>query len=95
VAYRDWSDQQVTQFEEEAYQSIYNNIPAVPYLDDDSDDEAREMFRLGWLTFGLSQEEVESYRQQFYDMVYIPENLFRALGFWAEYRALYSEVDTA
>jgi hypothetical protein len=95
VAFRDWSEEDKEGFDALAWERIYNEIPSVPYLDEGSDEQARELFQLGWLTWPISQEEAEEYRQQFYDMTYMPENLFRALGFWQEYRELYSDVDTA
>jgi hypothetical protein len=96
VAYRDWSEGQREYFQDQAFASIYNEIPSVPYLDEDADDQARELFEKGWLTFGeYSPEELAYFRDQFLDMVYMPENLFRALGFWREYRELYNEVDSA
>jgi hypothetical protein len=96
VAFRDWSEEQSEYFQQQAWERIYNEIPSVPYLDEGSDEEARELFEKGWLTFGVySKEELDYYRDQFLDMTYMPENLFRALGFWTEYRELYSEVDSA
>lgn len=96
MAFRDWSDEQYQYFKDEAWRSIYNEIPSVPYLNEDEDDQARELFKQGWLTFGVySKEELDYYRDKFLDLTYMPENLFRALGFWREYRELYSEVDSA
>jgi hypothetical protein len=93
VPFRDWSSEQKEAFDEQAYQSVFNNVPSVPYLSDDENEAAREIFALGWLTWPMAPEEAEEYRQQFYDLTYMPENLFRALGLWEEYRELYSEVD--
>jgi hypothetical protein len=96
VAFRDWSNAQYYAFQQDAWDSIYNNIPSVPYLDENSDDQARELFEQGWLTFGVySKEELDSIRQDFYDMVFLPEDMFGSLGFWQEYRELYSETDAA
>lgn len=92
---RDWSEEQYEQFYNQAFESIYNEIPSVPYLSDDEDTQARDLFEKGWLTFGeYTKEELDYYRDQFLDLTYMPENLFRALGFWQEYRELYSDVDT-
>lgn len=94
MAYRDWSNADYRYFQEEAWTAIYNEIPSVPYLDEDTDDEAREAFEKGWLTFDeYSPEEIYSFRQTFFDLTYMPENLFNSLGFWREYRELYNEVD--
>ena len=92
MPFRDWSDEQKEAFDQAAFDNIYNNIPSVPYLDEGSDEQARELFALGWLTWPMSQEEADNYKEQFYDMTYMPENLFRALGFWNEYRELYAEA---
>jgi hypothetical protein len=93
VPFRDWSEEQKEYFDQEAFATIYNNVPSVPYLSDDEDEEARRLFTLGWLTWPISQEEAFEYKQQFYDATYLPENLFRALGLWNEYRQLYDDVD--
>jgi DNA-dependent RNA polymerase auxiliary subunit epsilon len=95
MAFREWSPEQYEFFQEEAWRSIYNEIPSVPYLDEESDEQARDLFEKGWLTFGeYTEEEIDNFRDQFLDIVYMPENLFRSLGFWREYRELYAEVDT-
>lgn len=95
MSFRDWSEDDVNEFQDAAWESIYNEIPSVPYLSEDQDEQARELFEKGWLTFGVySKEELDYYRDQFLDLVYMPENLFRALGFWREYRELYAEIDS-
>lgn len=93
MPFRDWSFEQKAAFDEGAMASVFNNVPSVPYLDDDAQDEARELFELGWLTWPTDQETAEEYRQQFYDLTFTPESLFESLGLWEEYRELYSEVD--
>jgi hypothetical protein len=93
VSFRDWSEQQKEEFDEAAFAQVYNNITSVAYFSDEEDENARELFTLGWLTWPMSQEEVQDYREQFFDAIYMPESLFTSLGLWAEYRELYSDVD--
>lgn len=88
--YRDWTDGQREYFQNEAYRDVYNNLPSVPYLDPGTDEEARELFAQGWLTFGqYSPEQLQEIREQFYDLIGIQESQFD----WADYRDLYREVN--
>jgi len=62
----------------------------VPYLDEQTDDQARALFEQAWLTFGVySPDQLEAMRQEFYDLIYIQESQFD----WQDYRDLYSEVN--
>lgn len=89
MAFRDWSDDDYAFFQEEAFTSIYNEIPSVPYLSEESDDEARDLFFTGWLDFGASELEREAARQDFYDAVNMQESQFD----WEEWRDLYDSVN--
>lgn len=90
MSFRDWSDEQYEEFQNEAYASVYNNLPTVPYLDDTTDSTARELFAEGWLTFGeYTPEELYAIREQFYDLINIQESQFD----WQDYRDLYAEVN--
>lgn len=90
MAYRDWSDDQIEYFREEAYRDVYNNLPTVPYLDEETDDRARALFAEGWLNFGeYSPEQLEAIRDEFYDLINIQESQFD----WEDFRDLYSEVN--
>lgn len=90
MSYRDWTDEQYQEFVGEAYRDVYNNLPSVPYLDMATDDQARELFAQGWLTFGVySPEQLYDIRDKFYDLIGIQESQFD----WVDYRDLYAEVN--
>jgi hypothetical protein len=93
VSFRDWSEEQKAEFDEQAFATVYNNVYSTAFFSDEEDENARNLFTLGWLTWPISQEEAQSYRNQFFNAVYMPENLFTALGLWREYRELYDDVD--
>lgn len=89
MAFRDWSDADFEYFQDQAYQSVYNEIISVPYLNEEQDDAARDLFYTGWLDFGASEAEREAAREDFYDAVGIQESMFD----WDEWRELYDEVN--
>jgi N12 class adenine-specific DNA methylase len=94
LSYRDWSNGDKREFDELAWQNIYDNLPSVPYLSEDQDDDARELFEKGWLTFGeYSKEELDDIRNDFYNAVFVTPDMFDRLGYWEEYRELYSEIN--
>jgi hypothetical protein len=88
LSFRDWSEGEYEQFHDDAFANIFNEIPSLPYLDDERYDQAEALFEAGWLTFGeYSKEELDAIRDTFYDMVNMPEDMFD----WEEYRELYNE----
>jgi hypothetical protein len=89
VAFRDWSEGDYEDFSNAAYENIYANIDGVQGLNDEGQERAEELFEQGWLTFGeYSPEELQSIRDDFYDLVGLTEDMFD----WIEYRDLYAEA---
>jgi hypothetical protein len=89
VSFRDWSDEGYNEFHDQAFQSIFNEIPSVSDLSIDELERAEALFEAGWLTFGeYSPDELYAIREEFYDQVYINEDQFD----WAEYREIYDSV---
>lgn len=89
MPFRDWSADDYNEFHDRAFETIFNEIPTIPDLDDDRIERAEVLFEAGWLTFGqYSKAELDAIRDEFYDTVFIPASMFD----WEEYRDLYSET---
>lgn len=90
MSYRDWSSDDYDEFYERNLNEIYYQLPTVPDLPPDINEEALELYEKGWLTFGeYSKDELDDIRNDFYDLIGITEDQFD----WADWRDLYSEVN--
>ena len=86
---RDWNEEELQYFQDEAIANVYGNLPTVPDLPEDIDERARELFIQAWATFDTySPEQIEQMRQDFFDLIGIQESQFE----WFEYKELYLEV---
>lgn len=86
---RDWSEDDFQEFNAEAYEQIFNEIPSVADLSEDDVQMAEQLFEAGWLTFGTySFEQLQDIRDQFYDLVGLYEDDFD----WEAYRELYDSI---
>lgn len=89
MSYRDWSEDDHREFNQEAYQRIFDEIPSVGDLSEDDIIQAEELFEAGWLTFGVyDRDQLEDIRDQFYDLV----NMYAEDFDWADYREIYDSV---
>src|SRR5260370_35425332 len=89
MTFRDWSYGDSVYFEQEAQERILQEIESYPYLSGAQQDEADELFKNGWLTFGeFSPAELQVIRDDFYDLLGIEEGMFDC----TDYRHLHSEV---
>lgn len=86
---RDWSEDDFQEFNAEAYEQIFNEIPSVADLSEDDVQMAEQLFEAGWLTFGTYDfEQLQDIRDQFYDLVGLYEDDFD----WEAYRELYDSI---
>ncbi len=89
MSYRDWSQEDYSEFVESAEQDLFNQRPELQDLNDQQFFEAEALFQAGWLTFGeYSPEQLYAIRDQFYDLLNIQEQDFD----WETYRELYDAI---
>lgn len=90
MSFRDWSDEDYSEFHDAAFEEIFNNIEGISYLDQQDLSDAEALFEAGWLTWGgeYSPDEIQAIRDEFYDLVGMYEDDFD----WDSYRELYDSV---
>lgn len=87
MAFEDWSDAEYDHFHDVAFEDVFNKLD-LSGLDDDQIAAAEELFEAGWTDFGISKEEAEAMREEFYDLTaYGPEDID-----WEAYREAYDEA---
>ena len=90
MSFRDWSQDDYREFQQNAYERIFDEIPSVADLSEADVISAEELFEAGWLVWGqYSQEQLEDIRDQFYDLVGMNSEDFD----WEAFREDYEEVN--
>lgn len=86
---RDWSEGDFREFNQQAYEQIFDEIPSVADLSEDDIIHAEELFEAGWLTFGTyDRDQLEDIREEFYDLV----GLYAEDFDWEAYREVYDSI---
>jgi hypothetical protein len=90
VPFRDWDEEDYTDFHDAAFEQIFDNIEGVYELDQNQLREAEALFEAGWLTWGgeYTLDEIQAIRGEFYDLVGMYEEEFD----WEEFRELYDAI---
>jgi hypothetical protein len=90
MSFRNWSEDDYAQFQKDAYERIFDEIPSVADLSEDDIITAEELFAAGWLTWGVyDQNQLEDIRDQFYDLMSMYPDDFD----WEEFRESYDEIN--
>lgn len=89
MSFRDWDEEDYSDFHDAAFEEIFGNIEGIYELDQDQLNQAEALFEAGWLTFGeYTPDDLQAIRDEFYDLVGMYEEDFD----WEDYRELYDSV---
>ena len=94
MAYADWSDEDYQDFHDLAFSEVYDPLIAQleeigAVYDPSTLDTAEELFEQGWLNMEISEEERETFRGDFYDLMNIGPEDFD----WEDFREVYDEIN--
>lgn len=86
---RDWSEEDHREFNREAYEQIFDEIPSVADLSEDDVIRAEELFEAGWLTFNTyDADQLYDIREEFFDLV----GLYAEDFDWESFREIYDSI---
>lgn len=88
MSYADWSQEDYNQFHDSAFIEIFNQLD-LGYLTNEQVEEAEELFEAGWLNFEISEDERQSYRLDFQNLI----NYEFSSEDWQTFRELYDETN--
>lgn len=73
AGYDDWSDE---------FREVWEDLPGIPLFRDFEREQAEDLFYSAFVDKGLTKEERDSAREEFFDYTGLPEEMFP----WDEWR---------